>query len=520
MHLVWHVLLKDLSRLRLPLAVWAAIQLLAQLGPNFIWSMPTRTPGETEFLLYTLAGIQALSFLAAFDFATRLIQEDSAARTDAFWRTRPISGLRLLATKLFCLIAFTGLATIPALLVATITAQDSSVSTFERFTTLLQPLLILAALAVPFAAFTRSFRQNLVFSLLGYGSVFVLIAGVYLIYDPGNTDLHQPRVTLAKLITLFTLTAALINQYNTGRLARSLRFAGIGAIVVTLVLAFWPWRFPLIQTQPPSTFEESPETRAITIAYEKSVLWNEAEFGPKSLRPVLNLDFTVSGFPSGYFLRRKAIYHHWRENTAPSRPSTGTSISPAPDPRIILGLTPSNSPLSSIDVQSQIPAAFSERLRSSQPSAPYQADIVFDLLRAEITEIPLIPGQTTSTPEGLVRILTLEPSTATLHLLERGNGSRSSILSTFTDDYAFILYNRRTGEVLRGSGSSVVIPSIKHHELRFAPLVAAHPYVIGSPKPFTDEFLRDARLVKISFPKVGTFARTVEVSALRPKLLR
>jgi hypothetical protein len=517
--LLWHIFLKDLRRLRLPLAIWSTLQLLAQLGPGFVWSLPTLTAKETEFLLYTLAGIHALSWLAAFDFAIRLIQVDSAARSDAFWRTRPISGLRLLAAKLLALVLFIALAALPALLSTLVSSTTPHASASALIEVTIQTHLVLATLAVPFAALTRSYRQSLLLSVAAFILIVVVTAWIHLVYDPAGTDLYQPRMTLAALIMLTATVVILINQYITCRLARSLRIAALVTLATTLILAFWPWRFPLLQPSLPLASDEPAETRALALAYGKASLWNEAEGGPKSTRPVLNLDFAVSGFPSGHFLRRKGIYHHWQDAAAPSFRRPGSSLTPNPDARVILGLLPSPAPLASINLQSQIPETFAARLRAHRSPAAYRADLVFDLRRAEITEIPLRPGQSVSTTDGDIRLIQIDPGTATLRLLERSAGPRKRLVAVITNDNQFILYNPRTGTALRSSSSETLsAPWIKQHELTFASIVG--PNVTNRAKPLTDDFFRDARLVKISFPVVGSFARTVHVDALRPYISR
>jgi|GEM_PF-5153521 hypothetical protein len=60
--------------------------------------------------------------------------------------------------------------------------------------------------------------------------------------------------------------------------------------------------------------------------------------------------------------------------------------------------------------------------------------------------------------------------------------------------------------------------SLQYHKLTFAPIVAAN--ITSRTERLTDDFLRDARLVKISFPIVGTLTRTIEVPAFAPKLDR
>ena len=516
MSLLSHILRKDLARLRLPLAIWSTLQLLALIGPDFTWSLTSLTAEQIRFAIYLCAGIQALAWLAAFDFAIRLIHEDSPMRTDAFWRTRPVSGLRLLTAKLSGLLLFTLLSATPSLVTAAFCSSISAAAALLELT--LKTHLSIAACAVPFATLTRSFRQCLFVSLGVILAAVTVLAGVHLIYDPAGSDLYTSRTTLTRWVALLTAGAVVFHQFIQGRLPRSLNIAGTGTLVVIAMATLWPWRFPLAIPALPSSSDEPAETRGIILTYEKSHLWNEAEMGPKSLRPVLNLDFAASGFPSGCFLGRQVIHHHWLAGASPSVRGAGGWLSPHPDARTLLGLLPPESPPKSLNVQSQIPEEFAALLRSGKTLPHYRADLVFELHRAEVTEIPLQPGQTASTPHTDIRLLAIDPAAARIRLVERINQFPALSLRTYVQDQ-FILYNTRTREALRSSGSeSVSFTSLMQRDLRFAPIESAN--VTSRAMPLADDFLRDARLVKISFPRVGTFARTIEIPALKPRISR
>ena len=516
MYLTWHILRKDFTRLRLPLVVWSALQLIALVGPDVTWSLTSLTPEQIRFSIYLFASVQALAWLAAFDFAIRLIHEDSPMRADAFWRTRPVSGLRLLTAKLGGLLLFTLLSATPSLVTAAFCSSISAAAALLELT--LKTHLIIAACAVPFATLTRSFRQCLLVSLGLILAAVTAFAGVHLIYDPAGSDLYASRTTLMCWVALLTAGAVVLHQFTQGRLPRSLLIAGTGTLVVIATATLWPWRFPLSISALPSASDEPAETRSLSLTYDKSHVWNEAEFWAPSLRPVLNMDFAVSGFPSGYFLGRNVIHHHWLTDSSPSVRGAGGWLFPHPDARILLGLIPPGPPPKSVNVQSQIPEEFAVLLRSGRKLPHYYVDLVFDLYRAEVTEIPLQPAQTVSTPHTDIRLLTIDPDRARIRLVERISEFPTLSLRSYIQDQ-FILYNPRTGAALRSSGSeSVSFTSLMQHDLSFAPIESAN--VTSRAIPLTDDFLRDARLVKISFPRTGTFARTVEIPALEPRISR
>jgi hypothetical protein len=515
MRLLWHIVLKDLRRLRLPLTIWSALQLLAIVATDFIWSLQTLPSAQMEGLINAASVLHPLSWLAAFDFTVRLIQEDSPARTDTFWRTRPISGLRLLTAKLLGLLLFALLASTPALLAILALTSASASSIFLTAYSGLSPQLVFAAFALPFATLTRSTRQCILAALI----VFIVIAGatiaVHLRYDPTDTDLFPSRIALAKVIGLLSVAVVLIVQYHAGRLARSLSLTIQGTLAAILVLALWPWRFPL--NLPPLPQTEPDEARTFSITFKSAHLWNYAEWNTP--RPKLDLKLSASGYPPDLFISRKAIYQHCLPGTPPSyRPSSHFVTDP--DARLVLGLQQSAPAPSVFGLRSTAPDEFAARLRSHH-TPPYRADIVFNLHRADVNKLSLQIGQTSTTPDGSLRCLEIDPEAATIRILEHRTARRFGnriIEIASSQNEQFILYNPRTGEIRRGTDTKKWGNVLRQHELRFGPIESAN--VVGRSTPFTDDFLREARLVKITFPVIGTFVRTISVDALNPYISR
>jgi hypothetical protein len=102
MTLTWHIIEKDLRRIRLPLAAWLAL-LAAKLvffaaiagligPPNIEWLARMQDP--PELFLRTM-----LEPLIAYFLTGLLVYEDPLVGSDSFWVTRPISGGRLLGAK-------------------------------------------------------------------------------------------------------------------------------------------------------------------------------------------------------------------------------------------------------------------------------------------------------------------------------------------------------------------------------------------------------------------------------------
>ncbi len=107
MKLTWLIVWKDLARLRLALALWAAaflweyalgVRLLAGNIPDLSLFERLRL---YDVVAFGLQGVIGYILIAA------LIHEDPLVGSTAFWPTRPISALRLLGAKLIgCLVIF------------------------------------------------------------------------------------------------------------------------------------------------------------------------------------------------------------------------------------------------------------------------------------------------------------------------------------------------------------------------------------------------------------------------------
>lgn len=91
----WHIIKKDLHHFRWALAAWFAglVYLLVGQGHS---GVPSPSSTQDFFRLFSLLLVSLLSFA----LLAGLIQADHPTDANAFWRTRPISGGRMLGAKL------------------------------------------------------------------------------------------------------------------------------------------------------------------------------------------------------------------------------------------------------------------------------------------------------------------------------------------------------------------------------------------------------------------------------------
>ena len=100
MRLMWHVVRKDLGRLRWQLAAWLAI-LGAKyvMGFGVIWFGPFSDEAHKNLEIVVRA-LGASEVVVTFFLTALLVQGDAPVGSRQFWVTRPISGARLLGAKL------------------------------------------------------------------------------------------------------------------------------------------------------------------------------------------------------------------------------------------------------------------------------------------------------------------------------------------------------------------------------------------------------------------------------------
>jgi hypothetical protein len=246
MKLVWHIFKKDLRRLWLPLLLWGAVIVLQY----FAW----RTSRFGERLHFDLWGGKAivilwvLHLLAAWLLVPQLIHDDPLLGDAAGWRTRPISGARLLAAKLL------GMALLLCLWPSLLTALwwiDCGFGFGETLRAVAVNALGMAAftgVALLLAVLTDSLARYLAWSLvvviaLGLGAL-LLAAGMPLRVGGGgasNGSIRSTRALLASGVVGLAVVLLVPLQFlrrNTG-LARTL--AGVAALVAILIVQGWPW---------------------------------------------------------------------------------------------------------------------------------------------------------------------------------------------------------------------------------------------------------------------------------------
>jgi hypothetical protein len=273
-----HLVRWDVRRLQIVLGLWtlvvAANTLTGAVRP-FVAADPSlaESAGVVSGLLWVM---MPLLTMATVSFT---IHGDSTVGTDAFWTTRPIEPLSLLAAKLL-LLSVTLLA-LPAMTEAVLLlANDMSFSASagviaQSFSFRLIVMLLLALAA----ALTRNLPR---FALLCGGAVLVVTTIVATLLAiqvgrmeddiPVRTEASQESAGSLIVLTVAVAAAALITlavQYVWRLRRRSVAVAAVGFAAAYVVSAAWPFEFLEMRRVVPA-WAERPD--ALVISVEASTI--------------------------------------------------------------------------------------------------------------------------------------------------------------------------------------------------------------------------------------------------------
>lgn len=241
MRLTWHIIAKDLRRLQVPLAIWVLLMLAehvfyARIGG--VWGAPdlewlNRIQGGSELWLR----IFALPLMAYFLIGA-LVYDDPLVEADPFWITRPISGRQLLAAKITGAIL---LFLVVPLLIKTgwwwaCGLEAGEIAAAGGRVALLHGLLV--AIGLTCASLTDGFPRYVMWTIVGFVILVLLNGATPLLLGKGFSTVGPIGLnTVLNRLALggFTLTfVALVHQFTTRRLARSIAIIAVGLVATTL----------------------------------------------------------------------------------------------------------------------------------------------------------------------------------------------------------------------------------------------------------------------------------------------
>jgi hypothetical protein len=287
--------------MQLPLALWTLL-LLAKItlgvvlragdGVDAVWFSRI----ELYIVLCTWLGAVMIYALVAL-----LIHEDALVGTQAGWKTRPITGARLLGAKLLGLFLMFGvlpiLISLPWWLVCGFGLPEVGTAMLETLGW--QALFVLPSLAL--AVISHNFSRYFTLTL---AVIFVVaLAGLFqAAYLPdlarASLPVQESRVWVVLALTLAGIVGVVLHQFLTLRTWRS-SLIGLGAILLAMgSLSLWPWD---LVTPFRSGLPEA--ARGMTLTFQKAIVNKNADKVPLDVRVELKLqavpdDLAVLGYSS------------------------------------------------------------------------------------------------------------------------------------------------------------------------------------------------------------------------------
>lgn len=252
MSLVWHIVRKDFRRLAGPLALWLLL-LLGHVSLLFVWEgQVDSNSAALEGKRYFVSTCGAIVLGVGFILAAWLVMEDSLVSSTAFWRSRAISGTRLLAAKTLGALLMFGV--LPAVVLTPVWLgcgfSPHELGHAARELVAAQALCSLGAFAL--GCLTETSGQFLVRLIGGF-----IILPVYLFYVRGDASFMSswqygevsPEVRDARHLLVLGLLVLIplgmtLHQFLTRRTRHTwlLFLAGLGLLL--LAGRCWSWDFP------------------------------------------------------------------------------------------------------------------------------------------------------------------------------------------------------------------------------------------------------------------------------------
>jgi hypothetical protein len=239
MKVVFHLLTKDVTRLRAPLMVWIVLFVL-QLASLGWWPGANAEDPRLQLILVILKNlVPPLQMIVLLVIVPLLVHEDPVVGSTAFWLTRPISGRLLLASKALFAVLFLIITPLMVDLAGLAGRGDSGKELVLAVSAIALGRVKFLLLVFILAALTQTFSR---FALTGVvlvvsyviAGLLALVIGLYATRESGvaMVSFMGGSGALADLTTIGFGAAVIINQYLTRKTVRSWLLLAAGMIAV------------------------------------------------------------------------------------------------------------------------------------------------------------------------------------------------------------------------------------------------------------------------------------------------
>lgn len=311
MNLVFHQLKKDILRTRLLLGFWLVLVIL-----QFALAGWTVKPGDAlmqslDQMLNVL--LTFFNYLLVLVLVPVLVHQEPLVGTTAFWFTRPLARITLLASKAWYVLLLVALPIAVQSIVFLangVTLPDVIRAAPELFINELTWMLIVATLAVltpNFARFAIVGATILIIWFLGMIVVqMVLVMRDPIAYTSIPFSLNESRGLVGSLITLGFGGTVVLLQYLTRRMALAIVLAVASVALTVLVQYVWPWDF----LKPPLELVQDSEFKADAIGAKLASPFQTTDQvsirGGTPLKQVM-AHIALQDYPKGYIIEIEAI---------------------------------------------------------------------------------------------------------------------------------------------------------------------------------------------------------------------
>ena len=518
MSLVWHIVRKDLRRLRRPLTIWLVALLVHTVLLTRTAGMTVTTPATFESLRYFSGTMGAIVAGVGFILAAWLVMEDSLVDTRAFWLTRPINGARLLAAKVLgALVMFSilpALVLTPWWLWCGFGPRELGRAAFDF--ALGQGLLSMAAFVL--ACITVTSGQFLV-RLMGAA----VLLPVYLNYVFGgfassviSAGVVLSRYSLVFGLLLFTPAVMLVHQFLTRRTWRTAVLGGCGLVLMLGVRLAWAWDIS------PQTDRLEPQGEDRLIGFEQASSIVVSAGTPEG-RVQIRLQGRTTDVPAGTYVRVDHARGAWvsaggREPlTRLLRAPVGSGHPPEEAVRQVARQARGSASTGSWEIDGGEPTKAVERARTG--GAILQLAMKATLMRGQILgELPLRTGAELQVGASRTRVAAVEWTDGKVIVRLEERDACRGLAESFSNEVVPAYESGRPAEdayllLHRPSGHEQVLPlgeigSVRINSIR----VGLREFALEPPekegKEITD-WAESAVLVKVRFLPDHSFNKSV-----------
>ena len=270
---LWHILRKDLRRLRWPLIAWILIviarMVVATAGAAATFGdLGLQMAMDNLAVLVTVSDRLMLALLVSW-----LVHDEPLVGVDAFWLTRPIDPRHLTAAKLMFAAVFLVAAPVAgeSIAVAGIAGGFHDAVRAAPGLALARTLWVLPLIAL--AVLTPSLMRFLLVVVGGMVTVAGLFSAfatlVFLTasddaFDSASSPIQDPTGSIvASGLLLVTALGVILYQYRHRRLGRAVVLGAAGLVASAAIDSAWPWRFARPAEPDPGAWARDAATVAI-----------------------------------------------------------------------------------------------------------------------------------------------------------------------------------------------------------------------------------------------------------------